>query len=70
MALLKPWRRVRTVQSRVPIPSVAIFSRLRELITTNSAVVHTALPSTLRLLELIGINSDQRTLITSFSFVL
>ena len=63
MAALQPWRRVRTVESRVQIPSVSIFSRLRELVTWNNAILHTALPSTLRSLELIGMNCDQKTFI-------
>lgn len=58
-AQLKPWRNVLTLESRVKLPSLDTFTRLRELTTADSDVVHTTMPPTLRSLKLIGASFDQ-----------
>jgi hypothetical protein len=51
---LKPWHHATTVESSNKLPSLNLFRGLRTLKTIDATVIHSKLPSTLRVLELIG----------------
>ena len=57
--LLEPWYHVHTIESRVKLPSLQSFRRLRKLTTSDSDVRYSTLPSTLRSLKLISKNRDR-----------
>jgi hypothetical protein len=52
MEELKSWYHVTKIESNLKLPSLELFCCLRSLKTTDPTVVYSALPSTLRLLEL------------------
>jgi hypothetical protein len=54
MDALKPWSHVTTVKSEIKLSSLELFRCLRTLKTKDSTVIHSILPSTLRVLELTG----------------
>ncbi len=54
MDALKPWSHVTTVKSEIKLSSLELFQCLRTLKTKDSTVIHSILPSTLRVLELTG----------------